>query len=257
MTYYPIQESGSAAQFPIVRTRRWRTLETRTLGGHVARGLQPEARRVQWQLDYVDLSDTEAGALLDLFEQSIGGLKSFVFVDPLANLMRDSERIGQGHWILSGGVSASASGAATPAVFQVTNSSQAAGTLGQSLILPPGRQFTVSCWVLGGAGQTVGLRIGGHLRQVTTAGAWQRVWLTAAGEGMGSTFCALELAAGGVVSVHSIQLEQQPTPSGYRAGSASGGVYLEARFEQESLDVVASGPNRNEVRVKLVSRLTE
>lgn len=257
MMYYPIQESGAAAQFPMVRTRRWQTLETQTLGGHVARGLQPEARRVHWQLDYVDLSDAEAGALTDLFEQSQGGLKSFMFVDPLANLIRNSEQMGLTPWSLGSGVSVAASVAETPAAFRVSNAGQAVSTVGQSLALPAGPEYCLSCWVLGGPGQTVGLRIGGRAVQAATTGGWQRLWLTAAGESVGATFCALELAAGAVALVHSMQLEVQPAPSGYRAGDADGGVYPETRFEQESLEVVASGPNRNGVRVKLVSRLTE
>jgi hypothetical protein len=257
MMYYPIQETGAATQFPMVRTRRWQTAETRTVGGHVARGLQPEARRVHWQLVYVDLSDSEALALTQLFEQSRGGLKSFMFVDPLANLLRDTEHVGQAPWVLGSGVGVVASGAETPAVIQVTNSTQAVGTLGQSLALPAGQEFCLSCWVRGGAGNTVGMRIGGSVRQVAATGAWQRLWLTAASEIGGSTFCAIELAPGAVASVHSVQLEWQPTPSAYRAGATSGGVYPETRFEQESLEVVASGPNRNGVRVKLVSRLTE
>lgn len=257
MKYYPIQNTGATAQFPIVRTRRWQGLETRTPGGHTARGLQPETRRVHWQLDYVDLTDAEASALTELFEQSKGGLGSFVFVDPLENLFRDSEEVGQGQWQLSGGVTVAKSGTQSPAVFQVTSSGQAAGTVGQTLALPPTGSFCLSCWVEGGAGQTVGLRIGGRSRQVVMKGAWQRVWFTAPGETAGATLCALELGAGAVVEVHSMQLEQQAAPSGYRAGTASGGVYPETRFEQESLDVVATGPNRNAVRVNLVSRLAE
>lgn len=257
MNYYPIQETGAAAQFPMVRTRRWQSLETRTAGGHVARGLQPETRRVHWQLDYVDLTDAEASALTDLFEQSKGGLQSFVFVDPLENLLRGSEELGHGQWLLSGGVTVAKSGTQSPAVFQVTDSAQAAGTVGQTLALPPGGGFCLSCWVEGAAGQTVGLRIGGHSRQVATNGAWQRVWFAAPSETAGSTLCALELGAGAAVRVHSMQLEQQAAPSGYRAGTASGGVYPETRFEQESLDVAATGPNRSAVRVKLVSRVTE
>jgi hypothetical protein len=257
MMYYPIQTTGTAAQFPMVRTRRWKTLETRTQGGHVSRGLQPEARRVHWQLDYQDLSDIEAAALTDLFEQTKGGLESFLFVDPLANLICRSEAVGEAPWAVGGGVSVAPGAAETPAVFQITNSGQGAGTLGQSLLLPPGQEFCLSCWLQGSAGQTVGLRIGGHLRQVLTTGSWQRVWLAAASEAAGATQCAVELMAGGVVNLRSVQLEQQPTPSAYRAGGAVGGVYPETRFEQESLEMVASGPNRNEVKVKLVSRLTE
>lgn len=257
MTNYPIQETGAAAQFPMVRTRRWQTLETRTQGGNVARGLQPEARRVHWQLDYVDLSDAEALALTDLFEQSKGGLKSFMFVDPLANLMGNSEQMGQAPWVASGGVSVTESGVETPAMFAVTNSGQGTGTFGQSVALPAGQEFCLSCWARGVAGQTVGLRIGGNVSQTTATGAWQRLWLTGAGAGTGATLCAMELAAGSVASVHSMQLEQQPAPSAYRAGGAGGGVYPETRFEQDSLEVVVSGPNRNGIRVKLVSRLTE
>ena len=81
--------------------------------------------------------------------------------------------------------------------------------------------------------------------------------MTAASETTGATVCAMELGPGTVTSVHSMQLEQQPAPSAYRAGGADGGVYPETRFEQESLEVVASGPNRNEVQVNLVSRATE
>ncbi len=257
MMYYPIQATGAAAQFPIVRTRRWKTLETRTQGGHMSRGLQPEARRVHWQLDYQDLSDMEAAALTNLFEQAKGGLESFLFVDPLANLIRRSETVGQAPWTIGGGVSVAPGAAESPAVFQVTNSGQGLGTLGQSLVLPPGQSFCMSCWILGGVGQVVGLRVGGRASQTPTTGAWQMLWLTAASEDTGATQCGVELTPGGLINLHSMQLEQQPTPSAYRAGGAGGGVYPETRFEQESLEVVASGPNRNGVRVKLVSRLTE
>ncbi len=257
MLYYPIQNTGAVAQFPLVRTRRWQTLETLTLGGHAARGLQPEARRVHWQMDYVDLTDGEAAALTELFEDAKGGLKSFVFVDPLANLMRNSERMGQTPWTVSSGVSVLGNETESPAVFALTNAAQGAGGCGQSLALPAGQEYCLSCWILGGEGETVGLRIGGAVQQVVATGVWQRLWLAAAAEGDGTTFCGVELAPGGVASVHSVQLERQPGPSAYRAGTADGGIYRETRFEQEALELVASGPNRNRVRVKLVSRLTE
>ena len=257
MTYYPIQESGAAAQFPLARMRRWQTLETRTPGGYTARGLQPEARRVHWQLEYVDLSDAEVSAFTDLFKQSKGGLKSFVFVDPLANLMLDSERIGEGSWLVSSGMSAATNGGARPAVFRITNSSQGPGTVGQTLALPPGGNYCLSCWIKGVAGQQMGLRIGGAYRQATATGAWHRFWLTAPSANGGNTFCAVEVGVGSGVEVHSVQLEQQPAPSTYRAGTAVSGIYPETRFDQDSLEVTVAGPNRNGLRVKLVSRLAE
>jgi len=50
MTYYPIQASGVVAQYPLERARQWQAITSRTAGGYMERGLNPETRRVRWEV---------------------------------------------------------------------------------------------------------------------------------------------------------------------------------------------------------------
>ena len=67
MAFFPLLGQGGAAQFPLVRRRRVRRLETRTFGGYRQRALSGEGEVVTWELSYEDVSDSEAAAVESLF----------------------------------------------------------------------------------------------------------------------------------------------------------------------------------------------
>lgn len=248
---YPILRSGVAVQYPLRRRTRHHILSSRTPGGHVARirgGSEPE---VGWELRYEDLTDQEAQALEDLFVASGGGLQSFTFVDPLANLLLWSEDLGAGTWQKTGlTVVAFAEGG--EACFRLTNASAAAARLEQWLALGGG-QICMSCELRGALGTAVTLRAGSGVQTFVAEPGWQLRWAAGEAASGGSTACGVEVPAGGVVEVRRLQAETQASPSAYRASQERGGIY-EARFDQDGLRVVADGPDRNRVVVRLRSR---
>jgi hypothetical protein len=255
MAFFPMLGQGGAAQFPLVRRRRVRRLQAESAGGHRQRALPGEGEVVTWELTYEDVSDSEAAAVESLFLASRGGVDSFTFVDPLSNLLAGSEDLLGPVW--ARGVSGVAAGGDGPwpdaAVFVVTNGGQAAGGLEQSLALPAGFKYCLSCYAKGGA---VGLSIGGVERWFAASAEWQRRQVTVEELGLMESVPAKILApAGGSVAVCCPQLEAQAAASPYQASVGDGGVYPGTRFAMDALRVTRKGPNRNSLFLILETRV--
>ncbi|MBI4893441.1 MAG: hypothetical protein HY821_22660, partial [Acidobacteria bacterium] len=124
---YPILKSGAAAQYPLSRRTRHHIVSTETPGGHVKRIQGGRTPEMGWTIRYEDLTDAEAGALEALYGASGGGLNSFRFVDPLANLLRLSDDLLGGVWNQGGNSVAAIE--QEPGSFTVSNGTQADATL--------------------------------------------------------------------------------------------------------------------------------
>ena len=72
MTWFPQIGSGSIAQFPLQRARKWRAISNQMEGGE--RILLPDtaAGQIDWSLVYQDLSDAETLNLSNLFAAAQG-----------------------------------------------------------------------------------------------------------------------------------------------------------------------------------------
>lgn len=255
MVFYPLLSLGGAAQFPIVRRRRVRRVQTETVGGYRRRALSGEGEVVAWDLTYEDATDAEAAAIEGLFLASRGGAGSFTFVDPLSNLLDGSEDLVGPAW--ARGLSSVTVGSDGPwegaVVFDVGNGGQAGNGVEQSVALPAGFKYCLSCYARGGG---VGLSVGGIERWFGASAEWQRRQVTVEALGQMEMAVAKIMApAGGSVAVCGPQLEAQAAASPYQASAGTGGVYPGTRFAMDTLRVTRRGPDRNSLFVSLETRV--
>src|SRR5580658_3468215 len=131
MSWYPQIGSGSVAQFPVSRSRRWRAIVNDLEDGEQIMLPDTAAGQIQWKLSYQDLTNAEVQNLSNLFAASQGEFAAFAFFDPLANLLGWSENFLQPGWQL--GLLETAAGATDPFGTQrasvVENPSPGAQTL--------------------------------------------------------------------------------------------------------------------------------
>lgn len=248
---YPNLRSGVAVQYPLRRRTRHHIVSSRTPGGYVSRIRGASEPEVGWELRYRDLSDAEVQALEDLFTASGGGLQSFTFVDPLANLLLWSEDLSTSAW-QAAGLAAEPFTEEGEACFRLTNASQAPAFLRQTVAMPGGR-ICMSCEVRGSQGGWVQINAGTGALMYGIGTGWQQRWASGELEG-GVAACGVVVAPGSVVEVRRLQAEAQAMPSAYRANHDRSGVYEAVRFDMDGLKTTADGPDRNRVVVRLRGR---
>lgn len=250
---YPVLKSGVEAQYPLRRRTRHYIVSSRTPGGFVSRirgGSEPE---LGWELRYKELTDAEARALEDLFAATRGGLESFTFVDPLANLLLWSEDPGAAAWQKSGmGVEPFTEQGVT--CFRLTNASQAPAALTQVVNVPAGR-ICMSCEARAAGMDYLEVQAGLGRRVNPLSGDWEVCWATGDATAPGATSCGVIVQPGGTVEIRKLQTEAQAMPSEYKASYERGGVYEQTRFDMDGLKIIADGPDRNRVVVRLRSRM--
>ncbi len=248
---FPVLMSRVQVQYPVLEERRSTFPEAESPGGARWRCAADAPRIRRWVLLLRDLTDGEAAALRDLYEACSGGWRSFLFADPLGNLLRWSEDPGNAAWGRSAGLSVSRlnSMAETPAEFEILNASSAPGRLFQDLPLPAGALICFSCEA---QGEALKLRAGGAEAAWGPANGWVQRAVT--GEsGSGATRAELELAPGASVRVRCMQAEIQLSPSAYQATYENGGIHWKTRFGENGLRITAIAPGRHEAEVRLES----
>jgi hypothetical protein len=250
---YPVLKSGVQVQYPLRRRTRHFIVSSRTPGGCLARirsGREPE---VGWELRYEELTDAEAQSLEDLFTATKGGLESFTFVDPLANLLRWSEDPSQAVWQKDGlGVEPFTEGG--QACIRLTNASAAPAALAQVVNLPGGK-ICMSCEARAAGTMAVELQAGAGRRVNALSGNWRKCWATGEASIAGATTCGVIVQPGGAVEIRKLQAEAQALPTEYKAGYERSGVYEQTRFDMDGLKIIADGPDRNRAVVRLRSRM--
>lgn len=260
MTFFPQLSTGTAAQFPVKRTRVRRAVVNRTRGGEQIGYLDAGAAVTEWELGLHGLTDEERGAIEGLFEECRGPLKTFTFLDPLANLLAYSEDLQEPPWVADTGL-ALVAGKPDPlggeGAWEITNTGQAAQRITQQTPASAGFHYCFSVWARSESPGSVRLVIsGGSGEQSVVHGIgpeWRRVALSAKlGGSEESVRCGVELAAGARSELFGPQMEAQPNPSAYKRSAAGGGVYR-ARFADETLAATAEGPGNHSMRVRIRS----
>ena len=260
MAFFPLLSQGSAAQYPISRTWTWLAAQTETPGGYVARSIDSKGRLLRWTLQYAELSDAEARAIALLYEQSRGGLRSFTFIDPLANLLAQSEDLTASVWsagALASVVSGSGGPMAGRKVFALTNGSQSQSGISQSLQVPGGYTYCLSCYLRSAVPLEVTFSIGGLARTVRSGGLWTRRHVAADIGAQGAVAFGLSVPAGATLEVCGLQAEAQAAPSPYKPTVEAGGIYPHTRFVDDSLEITVQGPDRNSLATTLETMLPE
>ena len=251
--FFPQILSGGTAQFPIRKRIIGRTVRNVLPDGSVIRWPDEGGRRTEWELNYRELSAPEAGRLETFFESVQGRLRFFTFVDPTDNMFRFSEELASHPWIPEGGLGVT-EGTSSPLAglksYRVSNSTWAPASLTQVVEADPAGLYCLSFWVRGAGDVAATFDSQSPVFHRATA-EWKRVTKSFQRTTSQSTVLAGISCGPGNVEVFGLQLEPQVSASGYKPTGSRAGVYRQARLLHDSLQSVASGPDRYACRVRI------
>jgi hypothetical protein len=258
MSMFPQIGAGSVAQFPLTRSRRWRSIMNQLESTEQIRLPDIPAGEIGWKLSYEDLTDAEAASLSSLFASSQGSFGAFTFIDPMANLLGWSEDLSQAVW--QAGLLGHAGGVSDPLgtsrASSISNTSPGTQTLTQTLAVPGSYIACFSVYLRSGVAGSVTLQRDGTQVTVAVGPAWRRVYVNGAGaSGAVHSGFSISVAAGQTIDVWGLQVEVQPYPSVYRQSTAPLGIYEETYFENDELSITSISPGRSSCEIRLLSRV--
>ncbi|MGA7239062.1 MAG: hypothetical protein WBY44_25500 [Bryobacteraceae bacterium] len=250
---YPQLTSGALSQFPLKKRLQQRTVINNLADGSSVKLSDVTGGSTGWQLQYAGLTDAEMGSLQQFFESCEGSLNGFTFVDPAGNLLAWSEDLTNSVWqagpllSVTGGVGDPLGGKQG---FNLANSGASAQGISQTLNAPGGYVYTLSVYAQASASASVTLSIGNQGKSFAIGSSWTRVSFTASGDPTASSIAfAIQCAPGGI-AIFGPQVEAQPAASAYKR-SSTGGVYQNARFQDDVLPCTSTAPNQNSVTVNI------
>jgi hypothetical protein len=259
MSWFPQIGSGSIAQFPATRSRKWRDIVNQLESGE--RILLPDipAGQVEWKLSYQELTDTECQNLSGLFNACQGGFASFTFIDPLANLFGFSESLSQPSWQtgllqIAAGVS---DPLATTRASALTNPGAGAQTLQQTVGVSGDYTVCFSAYLRSDTPASITLQRDGTPITVNVGPVWTRAFLSGTGTSgaVQSTF-SVGIAAGQTIDIWGLQVEAQPYPSAYKQTVPALGIYEETYFADEALTITSTNVGFSSCELTLMSRVS-
>lgn len=254
MNAYPQLTSGALSQFPLKKSVEMRNAVNSLADGSSVKLADTNGSSTHWQLQYAGLTGIETAALQQFFEACEGSLNGFTFVDPAGNLLAWSEDLTNAVWqaesllAVTGGATDPLSGTQA---FTLVNSSAAGQGISQTLNSPGGYVYTLSAYIQASQSAALTLSIGSQSKIVTAGASWTRVTLTASGDPAASSIAFGIQCAPGAVTVFGPQVEAEPSASAYQK-STTGGVYQNARFQDDALQFTATAPNQNSVTVNIL-----
>ena len=262
MLYFPQLSTGAVGQYPIQKRRLTRTVVNEAADGARFKLADANAAVVEWSLSFQTLTDNERDALTQFHGSVEGSLGNFTFLDPTDNLLCWSEKLDEAVWernlllMVTVGVADPHGGTNAN---RITNTG--AGPLAiQQVINGPGwYEYAFSLQARSGLAQQLTL-----IRSTATASQssayqigpdWTPILLSGkfAGTDPSVTF-AIQLQPGGSADLYAIQVEAQIGASGYKKTLSSCGVYPNARFLDDALDVQADGPSQHSCQLRIHTR---
>jgi len=252
---FPQLTTGALAQFPVRKLRQKRTI-TNTLGDmSMVKLADPQGESTEWRLEYSGLSDAEVIALQQFYLTAEGRLNVFTFLDPTANLFAWSDQLNNAAWtsdpllVLTGALADPAGGTNA---WTLANSGGAPQTIRQTVNAPGGYTYCLSAYARSVGGSTVTLLLGGHRTTTVLGSTWRRIVASGQGDATaGSIPFGLELPAGMSLDVFGMQVEAQPTASGYKS-STRGGVYENAYLLEDTFSFTTTDVNHHSATVSIV-----
>jgi len=262
MTPFPVLQGNAYAQYPIVRRWERHREETVSPGRQRSAWRDTGSERYRWVLRYRSLSTVEKGLLESHFDACGGSLRSFPFLDPAANLLRWSEDLTRDTWIapamlaVSGGRPDPLGGSRA---VSVVNAGQTELGFRQSLALAGSPSLCFSVWMRSIAPISCSLAIQpGIALSMGVLETWDRKWVSwQPGSPISNVSFEIVIPAGASVEVFGPQVETQLSPSPYKATASRGGVYPNARYDQDKMLFTVLGPDNYSTTIHIVSSLTE
>jgi len=251
---FPQLTTGALAQFPVQKLRQKRTI-TNTLGDmSMVKLADPRGETTEWILEYSGISDAELTNLQQFYTATEGRLNVFTFLDPTANLFAWSDQLNSAAWgtdpflALTGGVSDPAGGSNA---WNLSNSGGAFQTITQTMNAPGGYTYSVSAYARSGGSGAVRLLLGSNRTTVVLGSTWMRIVASGQGDATADSIaCGLEVPAGVSLDVFGMQVEAQPTASGYKS-STTGGVYENAYLLDDTFSFTTTDVNHHSATVKI------
>ncbi len=227
-------------------------------GGSADVFADPDAAITGWELRAMGLTQAESNAIENLFQQTSGMSGTFTFLDPVGNLLIDSENFVAGAWT-SGGLVQLTPGITDPfgtaRATRLVNAGPAAAGFAQVLNVPGNFQYCLSVWVRTTSGSAVVLTMANAAKSIGVRSQWRRVSLSANPGQAGATTVGFgaQVAAGGSVELFGMQAEAQLGPSDYKPTGAQGGVHAQSRFGSDQITVTAKGSDVYDAVIQIVS----
>ena len=249
--FFPQLGTGVVAQYPIRKSRFFRTIKNILPDGRMILLPDTSAGRLQWELNYSNISGNDAEALQAHFRICNGPFRRFTFLDPTENLLSFSCDFDATVWLKGNSIqveNAISDPLGGQQGFRLTNNSQASADLYQILAIPTSFFYCLSVYVRTSATSQLSLFRRGqndnHRETYASKPYWTRVSLRGALAEQTSTLSTgLTLAPGQQVEVFGIQLEAQLAASEYRPTNLKGGVHSNAHLGMEELVLTAEGPD--------------
>jgi hypothetical protein len=249
MPFFPQLASGALCQFPIKKRRLARTITNFLRDGSRIRLADDDAATTEWELTFEELTDVEASTLQDFFLSNEGRLGTFTFLDPTDNLLTWSEQLDEVVWEKSPLVTVTAIEERAGA-FQIQNRGAAAANIVQTLDVPESYWYSLSLFARSG---TVSLLRNATKAHYSVGSDWRRLVFSTASESASETVLfGLELQPGASIDVFGLQVEAQPGPSTYKKTTSRCGIYPNARFNDDALEIVTIGPGRHSCAIKVI-----
>jgi|SRR5579862_7566273 len=237
--------------YPITKRAIQRTPVNVMADGRTDLFEDPDAASLAWELRWKGMTLAEWNSVQALFIAVSGRWQTFTFLDPVGNLLAQSENFTLSPWTngaliqLTGGI---ADPFGTTRASRVVNAGAAVQSVAQTLAVPGTYQFCLSVWARTSSGSNVTLAVGNSAKAFALTAEWTRISFTASG----STFAA-QLNPGASVDLFGMQVEAQIGPSDYKMTGSRGGVYSRARFAYDQLTVTAQGTDMYDAAIRIVN----
>ncbi len=234
--------------YPITKKSLRRTVVNQMEDGHLDLLTDTDAASLEWEIGAKGMTAAEFESVRSLFAAVGGRWGTFTFLDPVGNLLAQSENFGVSPWT-NGALIALTPGVADPfgtsRATHVVNGGVAAEAIAQTIAAPATYQYCLSVWARGTA---ITLVIGSASERFALSSNWSRVSMI----GSGATFAAM-LDAGDSADLFGMQVEAQLAPSDYKKTGVRGGVFEKARFADDRLAVTAQGTDVYDAVIRIVN----
>lgn len=258
MSYFPQIGAGSIAQFPVDRTRQWRWISNQMESGEMIMLPDAPASKIAWKLKYTDVTATEVANFNTLFATVQGGYGSFLFVDPMANLLAWSEDFTRPDW--QPGLLQTSAGANDPLgttrASTLVNPGQAEQSLTQTLNFPGDYMACLSVWARSDSSTAFALTRDGLRSNFALTPAWTRYSINGTGvAGASNSVFSVVVGARQTIQIFGPQVEAQPAAASYKQTNAAAGIYSETYFASDELPMTCTGPGLFAFEIDLISRV--
>ncbi|MCZ2155377.1 MAG: hypothetical protein LC114_15990 [Bryobacterales bacterium] len=261
MPFFPQLSNGSIAQFPLTRSRRFRTILNETVQDVPVSSPDTAGQRTVWSLSFQGLTDLERKSVEDLASASSGMLRTFTFLDPYDNLLPQSEHYLASVWHKDAGLVVTPGQTdpyGTHRASLLSNPTNLSLRLYQVLAIPCSFRFVASIYARANAPATTSLLIGAdselNSRDFATLPEWTRHEIhNNPSDSQDLLLIGIHLPENTEIVIFGSQLEATLVPTDYKVTSDHSGVHEGCRLASDRLQWTTSGIDNHSITLSVVT----